>query len=910
MAPPRLARLVALALFCAAASAQARTNEALADSASVSAVNVSGSSIGGAVSPVGPIVVQCARLGAPINVDGALDEDIWKNGNAITAFKQLDPNEGATPSHPTEVRVAFDDDALYVGARMYDSSPDSILARLTRRDFDVPCDRFTVYLDPLYDRRSGYYFTVSAAGTLFDGTLYNDSWNDNSWDGVWMGRARRDAQGWTAEMRIPFSQVRFKQGTDRWGINFARGIQRLNEMDYLVYSPKKESGFVSRFPDLVGIQNIRPGGSIEVLPYFTTKGEYLQHEVFDPFNDGHNFEPDGGVDVRTSLGSQLKLNATVNPDFGQVEVDPAVVNLSDTESFFQEKRPFFVEGSSIFGFGNQGADDYWSFNWPEPIFFYSRRVGRNPQGDVPDVEFSDVPVGTSILGAGKITGKLAPGLNFGTMHALTAREHARLADAGSRFEQEIEPLTYYGVARGLKEFKERRQGFGVMSTVAARSFDDASLRDQLNSQSVMVGTDGWTFLDKSQTLVISGWSAMSYVRGTEARITALQQSSRHYFQRPDADHVEVDPSATSLLGFGSRYWLNKQKGRLLVNSALGFMNPNFDVNDVGFQTRSDVINGHAGFGWKWTEPTKLTKNKMILGALFASYDFQGNPISQGAWASWRTEFCNNYSLQSNLAYNPQTVNNRLTRGGPLTISKPGYETYLYLDTDGKSKLFYFFEGGSYTQPEAGDWYGWMYPGVEWKPASNLTLRVGPGYERNFENAHYLQTVEDANATSTYGSRYVFGVLDQTTVSAQVRLNCAFTPNLSLQLFAQPLVSSGHFSEFKLLARGHSFAFDPLVVDRTDYSADPDGVGPSSAFTIENSDFGTSGNPDFNLRSLRGNAVLRWEYMPGSTLFLVWTQDRSQFDSIGDVEFGRAFRKLVDGGMDNIFLAKVSYYFNL
>jgi hypothetical protein len=856
------------------------------------------------------IEVRAVRTSTAINVDGALTEDVWRHEFAVRDLKQLDPIEGGACGQPVEVRVAYDEDALYVGARLHDSAPDSILARLTRRDVSIPADRFYLYLDPYYDRRSGYYFGINAAGTLYDGTLYNDGWEDASWDGVWEGKARIDAEGWTVEMRIPYSQLRFKPTDDlRWGVNFCRMLQRRNELDYLTFTPKKESGFVSRFPDLVGLQGIAAAQSFELSPYFTTKAEYLQHGPLDPFDSGSRYAPDGGVDLRTNLGGQLTLSATVNPDFGQVEVDPAVVNLSDTESFFEEKRPFFVEGSSIFRFGNQGASDYWGFNWPEPTFFYSRRVGRNPQGNVPDAEFSDVPIGTSILGAGKVTGKLGPGLNFGTMHALTAREHARLEDAGVRSELEIEPLTYYGVVRGLKEFKDRRQGFGVMGTLAARSFEDGALRDQLNQQSVMAGTDGWMFLDQDQTLVVSGWSAMSMVRGTADRITSLQRSSRHYFQRPDADHVEVDPDATSLVGFGSRYWLNKQKGQWLINSALGFMDPKFDVNDIGFQTRSDVINGHFGTGWVWTEPTKHTKSKTILGAVFASYDFQGNPTSQGVWTSWRTEFANNYSWQMNFAYNPRTVNNRLTRGGPLTINRPGFETYHYIDTDGKAKLFYFVENGSYSQPEAGDWNAWVYPGVEWKPASNLTLRVGPGYERNFETAHFLQAVDDPNATTTYGRRYVFGALDQTTFSAQIRLNCAFTPNVSLQLFAQPLISSGHYSAFKTLARPKSFAFDPLAV-AADYTADPDGPGGSPAFTIENGDFGTQGNPDFNVRSLRGNAVLRWEYMPGSTLFLVWSQDRSQYENVGEFSLGPSLRHLVNADMDNIFLAKVTYYFNL
>jgi hypothetical protein len=788
------------------------------------------------------------------------------------------------------VRVAYDDDAIYVGARCFDAHPESLLVRLSRRDVSVPADRFSFYLDPYHDKRTGYYFLVNAAGTLFDGTLYNDGWEDNSWDGVWEAKTQVDNQGWTAEIRVPYSQIRF-QPADRhvWGVNFRRVIQRNSEEVFLVYQPKKESGFVSRWPELHGIENIRPPRAIEVLPYATTKAEYLDVDPADPFNDGSRFIPNGGADLRMGVGSKLTLNATVNPDFGQVEVDPAVVNLSDVETFFGEKRPFFTEGSSIFRFGNQGADSYWGFNWPEPTFFYSRRIGRGPQGDIPPppniTQYTDAPIATSILGAGKLTGKLSPTVSFGSLLAVTGREMVQLSNSGARTETEIEPLTYYGVARGLKEFRDRRQGFGLMATYAARDFRDPSLRDQLNATSLMTGFDGWTFLDANKTWVISGWSALSHVTGTPTAMTALQTNSRHYLQRPDADHVEVDPNATSISGFGSRYWLNKQKGNVILNSALGFMNPTFDVADMGFQSRGDVINGHFGGGYKWTNTTKLKKYQEVLGSVFASYDFQGNKIWNGVWLSGFTEFINNYSLQYSTAYNPQTVNNRRTRGGPLMLNMPGYEGYLYFDTDGKATWFYYIDMYAYTQPEE-DSYNWsVSPGVEWKPASNVTLSVGPSYSRNMDDAQWVDNIPDASATDTYGVRYVFGDLDQTTLAANIRLNWAFNPTMSLQTYFQPLISAGDYTAFKALARPKSYEFTPY-----DYEA-------------------LAGNQDFNVKSLRGNAVFRWEYRPGSSLYLVWTQERSGYTPTGDFRMGQDFKDLGDLTPNNVFLVKMTYYIN-
>ena len=479
------------------------------------------------VAPTHP-PITAIRLDEGIDMDGVLSEAVWQNGHAVTQFTQRSPIEGAQPTERTEVRIAYDEDAVYIGARMYDSSPDSIIRRLGRRDSPPPADEIAVYFDPLRDRRSGYWFVINAAGVLRDGTLYNDSWDESTWDAVWTGRARVDEQGWTAEMRIPFSQMRMQSGNvQTWGVNFRRSITRKSERDLVVYQPSDGSGFVSRFPDLVGIENVSPGGNIEILPYVTSKGEFRgEADPQDPFfTDGNRFNGDIGGDLKMAVGNNLVLNATVNPDFGQVEVDPAVVNLSDVEAFFEERRPFFTEGANTFRFGQQGATNYWGFNWSNPLFFYSRRIGRAPQGDWPDGDYVDVPAGTTILGAAKLTGR-AIGMNVGTLHAVTGKEFATHYTNGAEGKTEVEPLTYYGVARGQKEFNDRRQGLGVMGTLAARNFDDPMLKDAINKTGAMAGLDGWTFLDENKVWVVSGWAGLTHVAGNEQRMIDLQRSSR------------------------------------------------------------------------------------------------------------------------------------------------------------------------------------------------------------------------------------------------------------------------------------------------------------------------------------------------------------------------------------------------
>ncbi|MFI5370772.1 MAG: DUF5916 domain-containing protein [Candidatus Eisenbacteria bacterium] len=827
--------------------------------------------------------IRATRTTAAITIDGVLDEPAWSDAQVVTEFYQQLPDQGQPCSQRTEVRVLFDDDALYVGARLFDSSPDSMISRLSRRDESVPADRFSVYLDPYHDKRSGYYFLVNCAGTQFDGTLSNDGNEDASWDGVWKVRVRRDPQGWVAEYRIPFSQLRFQNAEHQvWGINFRRVLPRRNEESFLAYQPRNESGFVSRWPDLVGLDGVQPRRTVELLPYMTSKGEFTPHAPADPFHDGSDVTPAAGLDLRTSVGSRMTLNATVNPDFGQVEVDPAVVNLSDVETFFQEKRPFFVEGSSVFNFGNEGASNYWGFNWQDPKFFYSRRVGRTPQGELPGADYVDTPVGTTILGAAKVIGKISPTVNFGTLHAVTAKEEAQLYAAGNEWSQPVEPLSYYQATRVQKEFKDRRQGLGFMTTIAMRSFDDASLRDQLNRTSLMGGMDGWVFLDPKRTWVLSGWSVLSYVGGTAARMVGLQQDQRHYFQRPDAGYLGVDSAATSLTGFGTRVWLNKEKGRWISNSAIGFVNPRFDVNDVGYQTQTDVINGHIGGGYRWSDPGKVRRYTELIGAVFGSSDFGGDITSAGGWASNYSEFNNNWWINPDIAYNPQTVSIRRTRGGPRMLTPPGYQWDFSMGTDQKQKFYLNLSGGQYIR-ERGSIDTYMNASVELKPLSSLKITMGPGYEFVREYAQYVTTLDDPAAVETYGKSYVFALLHQNTVYGNFRISWAFTPTICLQAFVQPYVSTGVYEDFRALARPNTYDF----------------VQVAPPF-----------DPNFNYASLRGNAVFRWEYMPGSAFYFVWTQQREDVTSTGEFNPGHDFTQMFQKDADNIFLAKVTYYLPL
>ena len=853
-------------------------------------------------------IVKAVRLNHKILLDGKLTESIWKNnGCCISCFKQRDPIEGAEPTERTEVMIAYSEEALYIGARMFDSSPDSIVGLLGRRDAYLSADEFSIYIDSYNDERSGYYFGINAAGSISDGIMSNDEWQDDSWDGVWEGKVDRDEKGWTAELMIPFSQLRFHKN-DRycWGINFRRYIQRKAESNYVVYTPKDGSGFVSRFPDLEGIEGISPSRHLEILPYVRTKAEFTHPEPGDPFNDGSHFPSGIGADIKIGLGNNLTLDATINPDFGQVEVDPAVINLSDIETYYSEKRPFFIEGSNIFRFGHGGANSWLSLNWPSPNLFYSRRIGRPPQGSLPDYDFADVPEGANILGAAKLSGKLGGSWNVGAISAVTGRAKADIELNRAQSRTEVEPLTYYGVYRAQKEFSESRHALGFMSTIVQRRFGDARLRDELNSGAYTFGLDGYTFLDEEKEWVVAGWAGMSHIRGTTNRMWNVQRNSLHYFQRPDASHVSVDSTATSLTGFSGRVALNKQKGNMIFNTAIGFIDPRFDCSDAGFMWGSDLINGHVILGYKWVQPGWLTRHAEFHFAHCRSYDFDGNQ-TYGVWFHWGfLRFLNYWSLNYMLAYNPEVLDHGLTRGGPLTLDPKGLNTWFGFSSDNRKKLVFDLGGGTSDYASVKSWN--VNGGLQWKPTTSLSLRIGPSYSDRIVTAQWVDAFDDPTATETFGRRYVFARLAQKTVSASIRLNWTFTPKLSLQFYAQPFVSVGDYEEFKELDRPKSYDFNiygegASTFDGETFIADPDGPeGPAAPIELW--------NPDFNFKSLRGNMVLRWEYLPGSILYLVWTQNRSDVTEDGSFQFRRDMGDLWTAKPDNIFMIKATFWMSL
>jgi hypothetical protein len=853
--------------------------------------------------------VRAVRSVAPIVLDGRLDEPAWREAPPATGFTQSDPQEGQAATERTEIRVVYDDAALYVGARMFDSEPSKIRRRLSRRDdYHIDADYIIVYLDPHHDHLTGAQFQVTAAGSLGDAALYNDTDEDESWDGVWDAKVVVDDQGWTAEMRIPFSQLRFTSGDRQtWGLNVERFIRRKNESDWWELVLKKENGRMSRLGHLEGLDGIQPRPHLDLLPYTTARAEYIAPAPGDPFNTGSRYFGNAGLDVKWGVTSSLTLDATVNPDFGQVEVDPAVVNLTAFETFYEEKRPFFTEGSNIFGnFGRSGANSYAGFNRADPTLFYSRRIGRSPQGRA-DGDFVDRPTATTILGAAKLTGKTASGWSVGVIEAVTGRESAQADTLGSRSTVEVEPPTNYLIGRVKREVANRAS-VGVMFTGVERALGGSStLSELLDNRAYTFGSDAHLFLDSKRDWVIHGLFAGSYVQGSPAAVLRLQRNSARYFQRPDAPQVHLDPGRTSLSGWDGQLNLNKNSGDVTVNAALWGVSPGFEANDAGFFMTADRAGTHGVLAWKKPNPDRWTRSRALVAATWWSWNFNREMQGEGYFVEGNATLLNYWDVNGTFHYLPSTFDDRLTRGGPSVRRPSGWSADAGVESDSRKPVGLELNA-DYSRDNAGGFDSRVSLSFDIRPSPSLTISTGPEIARNHSIAQYVRTVADPLAAPTFGTRYVFGDLDQTEVSMTTRMDFIFTPKASLQVYMQPLLATGTYWGFKELARartldflrygqdGGSLAYDAA---RRVHTADPDGPGPATSFSFA--------NPDFNFKSLRVNAIFRWEWRLGSALYVVWTQQRENLANPGQFALGRDLSSLFGAHGDNVLAVKLAYW---
>jgi len=842
---------------------------------------------------------------APV-VNGRLDDEAWKAVDWSSDFVQRVPTDGEPPTKQTAFKVVYDDDAIYFAFRSYDD-PDKVSSLLARRDW-FPGDWVEVNIDSYFDHRTAFSFTLSLSGTRGDEFVSNDGDNwDGNWDPIWEGATNIDDEGWTAEMRIPLSQLRFSDEQHQtWGLQVQRRIFRLEERSTWQPIPKDGTGWVSRFGYLRGIEGIHPGRHVELLPYGLAKGENFEKVPGDPFLDGHSGQLTMGLDGKVGVTNDLTLDFTINPDFGQVEADPSEVNLSAFETFFSEKRPFFVEGNNILDFRIAPAITGGSFT--QDNLFYSRRIGKPPtyRPSVTDGEFVDQPSYTSILGAAKLTGKTKRGTSIGILESVTAREQSEIDAGGARRKETAEPATNYFVGRVRQDFRRGDTQVGAIATAVNRRVEDDYL-DFMRDQAYAGGFDFFHYFD-DRNYRIEGSVLGSHIRGSKESIYEAQTSSARYYQRPDNGYESVDPDRTALSGHAGSLRLNRtSQNRFIYQTGVAWRSPGFEVNDLGYMRSADAVNQFTWAGYRWRNPFSVFNQLSINGNQWLNWDFGGNFLYAAANTNANATFRNNYSVGAGVTRTWESVSNTALRGGPSSKWPGNTEFNVWLNSDSRRALR--VDVGGYTQvgDEGSEEFRDVWMGVTARPSAGLQLSVSPEFWRNRPELQYV-------GTESFGGedRYLFASLDQKTFYLTFRADYCIVPNLTVQYYGQPFVSSGRYSSFKRITdpraeayRDRFRVFDSGQITHNEadgsYAVDEDGDGTAD-YSIA--------DPDFNYRDFNSNLVLRWEFMPGSLVYLVWSQSRTDFVPVGDFQFRRDVSGLFDVQPHDVFLVKFVRWFSL
>lgn len=828
-----------------------------------------------------------------IRVDGRLDENAWRDVPPAIDFVQKEPIEGASPTDRMEVRIAYDDTALYVGARMFSNGP--IQAPLGRRDTGVDqAESVAVFLDTYLDRRTASGFGVSAAGVRQDAYFPTDNFRGElGFDPVWVARTSVDQQGWVAELWIPFSQLRF---TDRspqvWGLNIRRWIPSRNEEVFWAMVPRTEQGWASRFGDLHGIDGITPSRRLELLPYVASASQLVgDRDPRDPFTGGANLQGRIGLDAKVGFGSNLTLEATVNPDFGQVEADPAEVNLSSFETFFSERRPFFVEGSNLLN----GVDDNW---------FYSRRIGAAPSGRASG-DFVDYPSTSTILGAAKLTGRLASGTSLGMLGAVTDEEFARTFTVSQQFGRvRVAPRNTYVVARVQQEFGPPGSTIGVMATGVHRDIRQGDpLAARLPRTALTLSGDSVLRLQDGD-YELEAYGGLTRVDGEAGAIDRVQRANARYLQRPDAEYLTYDPLRTSMTGLkGGGVFRRRNARHWLWQIGTDIESPEVELNDIGRLNSGDGIVGSGRIEYRETVPGRWwrdyslsvgTRNEWNFGG-----DFQQGRFNSNVGVTWP----NFWETDVGVLFNVRSQNQLLTRGGPSMERPADWQASVEVQNSDASETRGEMDV-SYGQNEDGGLTFEVESSLTVQPSPQWQLSISPAYEREIDTQQYVTTLSDGRP-ETFGGRYVFARVDRSTYSTQVRLNYTFKPDLTLDLYGEPFAASGRFDQVGELAAARTRIRRLYGIGGTTVTTLPDG---SQRVTDGDTSF-TLRNRDFNVESFRSNLVLRWEWRAGSTLYLVWQQDRAFEDMVSTpVSIADMFSSLGRRG-DNFLAIKASFWFS-
>ena len=836
-------------------------------------------------------------------INGNLDDETWMLNNWEGGLIQHEPYEDMQPSQPTEFKICYDDANLYVAIKAFDSSPDSITNRMSRRD-NADGDMVFIGLDSYHDLRTMFIFGVSSAGVRADWIMSNNGQNEDfTWDPIWQAKTSIHEWGWAAEMKIPLTQLRFQKNSDEvWGMIVARQIFRHNEMSLWPAIPRDAPGMVHLAGELGGLEDIEPRKQFDIMPYGVA--EYNTHEPVEgsPFRTGSDQKLKAGLDAKIGVTNNLTLDLTVFPDFGQVEADPSQVNLTAFETFFEEKRPFFIEGSSITSFNvGLGDGDVGNDN-----LFYSRRIGRRPHGSpsTGNNEYADIPAYTNILGAAKLTGKTKRGLSVGFMESITAEVKAEIDSAGHRSTQTIEPLTNYSLARVQKDFNKGNTIIGGALTSTIRKLEGTGM-DYLHKNATTGGFDFTRYFGE-RNYMLSTSMYMSHVEGTTEAITRTQMSSARYYQRPDVDHVELDTTRTSLTGFGGKLQAGKIGGKWNFLLMSNWKSPGLEINDMGYQREADQVLNVLWTGYNFTEPFSIFRSINLNNNGYMVHDFGGNLRQVGYEWNVNAGFKNFWNAGTGGGFGWLTSSTTMLRGGPAMDMPATWRYRINFSTDSRKKISLFantFLGGMREDVSRNINYS---IGLTIRPVNTLRISLSPGYSVRYDEFQYI-----ARRSFNDDNRYIFGKIDQKVLNMSLRVNYNITPDLTIQYWGQPFIATGRYSNIKMIT-------NPVADELSDryhqYTDEQISMADGYYYIDEDNDSNTDyyfSNPDFNVDEWISNLVIRWEFLPGSTAFLVWSQSRNYYSPDGEFEVWDNLNDLfTDKKANNTFLVKLSYRFGL
>ena len=699
---------------------------------------------------------KAVRIENAPSIDGNLDDEAWLHNNWEGGLIQHQPYENRPPSQPTEFKICFDDIHMYIAIKALDSAPDSITNRMSRRD-NADGDMVFIGFDSYHDLRTLFVFGLSSAGVRFDMIMSNDGQNeDETWDPIWQAKAKVHDWGWAAEMKIPFTQLRFQKSSDEvWGLLVARQIFRHEEMSFWPAIPRDAPGVVHLAGELGGLQDVEPRKQLDITPYGVASYNTYEPEEGNPFLTGSDPKLKAGLDAKIGVTNNLTLDLTLFPDFGQVEADPSEVNLTAFETFFEEKRPFFIEGSSITSFNvGLGDGDVGNDN-----LFYSRRIGRRPHGypSLEDNEYANVPTFTNIIGAAKLTGKTKNGISVGFIESVTAEVKAEIDSAGQRSSEVIEPLTNYSLARLQKDFNKGNTIIGGAITNTIRLLDDTGM-DYLHKNATAAGLD-FTQYFKERNYMFSTSVYLSNVQGSKEAITITQMSSARYYQRPDASHVELDEDRTSLSGFGGKIEAGKIGGKWNFLFLANVKSPGLEINDMGYQREADQMLNVLWTGYNFTEPFSIFRSLNLNNDAYIVNDFGGN--LQGIGYEWNVNanFKNFWNASTGGGFGWLNRSNTMLRGGPTMHLTNSWRYRIFVRTDDRKKISLFAGTFMNGMTEDVSFSIGNEIGITLRPLNTLRISINPSYSIRKDEFQYV-----TRRSMNDDDRYIFGRIDQKVLS--------------------------------------------------------------------------------------------------------------------------------------------------